>query len=361
LTASTGTSPHTIAVHQVVQMLLGVKEESARATLLSKAGISPALLESDLSRVTQAQFARLMAALLRHHRDEFWGLGSQPLPLGTFASCSRMLVGQRKLGEALRAGLRYYHALLPDFVPRLVVQSGVAYVRLSPKRAMNARQVYAVRVFMFLGYGVMCWLAARRIPVNEVVYPDHETLHRSDASRLFQASIHLSDGEWGFRFDAKWLDLPVVQNLESVEAFLQQAPACLLVKYRDQASLTERIRRMLRRYLTEEMPSLEVISQMLATTPQTLRRRLQREGQGYQLIKDALRRDVAVEYLTQTNLPLLDVAAKVGFSEASTFHRAFKGWTGLTPGAYRQAHNEPVKYVALSQPLFCVGAALPPP
>jgi AraC-like DNA-binding protein len=31
----------------------------------------------------------------------------------------------------------------------------------------------------------------------------------------------------------------------------------------------------------------------------------------------------------------------VGFSEASTFHRAFKGWTGLTPGAYRQAHNEP--------------------
>ena len=69
---------------------------------------------------------------------------------------------------------------------------------------------------------------------------------------------------------------------------------------------------------------------------------------------------MAVEYLTQTNLPLLEVAAKVGFSEASTFHRAFKGWTGLTPGAYRQAHNEPVKHVALSQPLFCVGATRPP-
>ena len=341
-------SPHTIAVHQVLQMLLGVKDEEDRAVLLARAGISQALLESELSRVTQAQFARLMSALLRHHRDEFWGLGSGPLPLGTFASCCRMLVGQRKLGEALRAGLRYYHALLPDFVPRLVVQSGVAYVRLSPKQALSARQVYAVRVFMFLGYGVMCWLAARRIPVNEVVYPDHETMRRSDASRLFQASIRIStDGEWGFRFDAKWLDLPVVQNLESVEEFLQQAPACLLVKYRDQASMTERIRRMLRRYLTEEMPSLEDISQMLATTPQTLRRRLQREGQGYQLIKDALRRDVAVEFLTQTDLPLLEVAAKVGFSEASTFHRAFKGWTGLTPGAYRQAHNEPGESKAL--------------
>ena len=50
-----------------------------------------------------------------------------------------------------------------------------------------------------------------------------------------------------------------------------------------------------------------------------------REGQGYQLIQDALRRDVAVQYLNQTELSLPEVAAKVGFWEASTFHPAFKG------------------------------------
>lgn len=332
---------HTIAVYQVVQMLLAVQGEDARAAVLRRAGIAPALLESPLARVTQTQFARLMSALARHHRDEFLGLSSTPLPLGSFAMACRMLVGHRKLGDAVRAGLRFYHALLPDFVPRLVVNQGVAYLRISPRHALDDRQDYAVRVFMFLSYGVMCWLAARRIPVDAVVYQDSDVTRRSDASRLFQATIHLVAGEWGYRFDAKWLDLPVVQSLESVETFLREAPACLLVKYRDQASLTERIRRMLRRYLAEEMPSLEAVSDMLATTPQTLRRRLQREGQGYQMIKDALRRDVAVEYLTQSDLPLLEVAARVGFSEPSTFHRAFKGWTGLTPGAYRQAHNEP--------------------
>ncbi len=40
------------------------------------------------------------------------------------------------------------------------------------------------------------------------------------------------------------------------------------------------------------------------------------------MIKDVLRRDVAVEYLTQSDLFLLEVAARVGVSEASTFHRA---------------------------------------
>ena len=56
----------------------------------------------------------------------------------------------------------------------------------------------------------------------------------------------------------------------------------------------------------------------------------------------SFRRDVAVELLTQSDFPLLEVAYRVGFSETSTFHCALKGWTGLRPGAYRQARNEPV-------------------
>ena len=60
----------------------------------------------------------------------------------------------------------------------------------------------------------------------------------------------------------------------------------------------------------------------------------------------ALRCEVAVEYLTQSDLPLPEVAARVAFSEASTFHRAFKSWTVLTPEAYLQVHNEPVEHVA---------------
>ena len=335
------TTQHTIAIQQVQQMLLAVEDHAGRDAVLRRAGISPALLGSPLARVTQGQFARLMNTLARHHRDEYWGLTSRPLPLGSFAICCRMLVGHRRLEDAIRAGLRYYHGLLHDFVPRLQVEGDVAYLRMTPRHALDARQDYAVRVFMFLSYGVICWLAARRIPVQQVVYHDGAVARRSEASRLFQAPIHLREGEWGFRFDAAWLDLPVVQSSESVDSFLRSAPGSLLVKYRDQASYTERIRRMLRRYLAEEMPSLEAVSEMLATTPQTLRRRLQREGQGFQMIKDGLRRDVAVQYLTQSELPLLEVAARVGFSEASTFHRAFKTWTGLTPSAYRQAHHEP--------------------
>ena len=158
----------------------------------------------------------------------------------------------------------------------------------------------------------------------------------SDSSRVYQAPIRHGAPHIGFSFEARWLALPVVQNPQSLREFLARAPANLLIRYRDTGSVSERLRRLLSRRLDAELPSLEVASQWLAMTPQTLRRRLAEEGHGYQALKDALRRDTAIEYLARPELTLIDIAQRLGFSEPSTFHRAFKKWCGVAPGEYRQ-------------------------
>jgi AraC-like DNA-binding protein len=127
-----------------------------------------------------------------------------------------------------------------------------------------------------------------------------------------------------------------VQTPQSFREFMLQVPTALVVRYRDQSSLGERIRRRLWHHLSGELPSLETMSESLAMTPQTVRRRLREEGLGYQSLKDNLRRDAAIEYLGNPELTLDGIARQLGFSEASTFHRAFKGWTGMAPGIYRQ-------------------------
>jgi AraC-like DNA-binding protein len=333
---------HTVPIPQVSQILQGARLRGIDTdTILQRAGIAPALLDSPLSRVTQGQYASLILLLRRVTRDELWGLCRHPLKLGSFAHCCRLLVHCQTLGEALRSGFQFYHLMLQDFVPRLALEQGVVSVRLASRGARDQRQSYAERSFCFFSYGLACWLVARRIPLLDVIYPEADSGYLTDAGRLFQAPVRFGQKQFGFHFEARWLDLPVVQNAQSLQEFLQQAPASLLVKYRDQTRLTERIRRLLRRHLAAELPSLEVVSQSLAMTPQTLRRRLLAEGQGYQTIKDDLRRDVAIEYLAQPQLTLPEIAVRLGFSEASTFHRAFKGWTGLSPGVYRQTRLPP--------------------
>lgn len=331
---------HTIAIVQVVQILQGAKIRGLDCDrVLRRAGIAPALLESPLSRVTQTQYARLIFSLCRLTNDELWGLCEHPLPLGSFAIGCQLLVHQKTLGEAMQIGARYYHQQLHDFVPRLQIANGVASFRLTEAKAGSAGLNYAQRAYMFFSFGLACWLVGRRIPLLEVIYPESKDsavgLPR-EASRLFQAPVRFESAWMGYRFDSRWLDLPIVQTQVSAQEFMRLAPHSLLIKYRDQTSLTERIRRLLRRNLTQNPLSLEEVSSALAMTPQTLRRRLQCEGQGYQMIKDSLRRDVAVEYLSRPELTLMDIANRLGFSEASTFHRAFKVWTGLAPGIYRQ-------------------------
>ncbi len=331
---------HTIAIQQVEQILLGAHHRGVPVEpLLRRAGIPPSLLDSPLSRVTQAQYAQLIIVLSRSMRDELWGLCERPLPLGSFALGCRLLVDCATLGEALRTGVRYFRLLAGDFVPRLQQQHGLAQLSLMARRPRGLALAFAERTFVFFAYGLACWLVARRIPLLGVDYPATDLHPHTDAVLLFQAPVRDGQPCTGWRFDARWLDLPVVQSRQSLAELLRVAPAELLVKYRDHSNLTERIRRILRRRLHEELPTLEEIGQQLAMTPQTLRRRLHDEGQGFRSIRDDLRRDAAIEYLSRPDLTLPAIATLLGFSEASTFHRAFKHWTGVAPGEYRHTHR----------------------
>ncbi|HVR55103.1 MAG TPA: AraC family transcriptional regulator [Pseudorhodoferax sp.] len=330
-------NPHTIAIQQVQQLLYGAQHRGLDTpALLRRAGIAPALLDAPLSRVTQAQCAALIAVLRHHLRDELWGLCRHPLPPGSFALGCELMADTRTLGEALARGLRYYRLLLRDFVPRLQLQGGVATLALTGGDRSAPGPAFAERAFSFLAYGWVCWLVARRVPLLSVDYPDSVLARSMDTTTLLQAPVVYGQPYTGWRFEARWLQLPVVQNQDSLRDFLREAPAQLLVRFRDRTRVTERIRSLFRKHLAGETPTLEEVSEQLALTPQTLRRRLREEAQTFRGIKEDLRRDAAIEYLARTELTLPEIAARLGYSEASTFHRAFKHWTGLAPGAYRQ-------------------------
>jgi AraC-like DNA-binding protein len=49
-----------------------------------------------------------------------------------------------------------------------------------------------------------------------------------------------------------------------------------------------------------------------------------------------LRRDLAISYLSHSRRSVVDIALELGFSERSAFHRAFRKWTGASPGEFRR-------------------------
>jgi AraC-like DNA-binding protein len=103
-----------------------------------------------------------------------------------------------------------------------------------------------------------------------------------------------------------------------------------------EASLGDRVRTLVMGQLRGGDPSIAAISAMLHMSERSLQRKLAAEGGSFDAIVDALRAELARRYLEDRRIAIAEVAFLLGYSEPSAFHRAFKRWTGKTPGEHRK-------------------------
>lgn len=84
-------------------------------------------------------------------------------------------------------------------------------------------------------------------------------------------------------------------------------------------------------------PGLECLAAQCCIAPRTLKRRLASHGLSFQDLLDQLRSAHALRLLAQPELSVEKIAEQVGYSSPANFHRAFRRWTGSSPGAFRDA------------------------
>jgi AraC-like DNA-binding protein len=96
------------------------------------------------------------------------------------------------------------------------------------------------------------------------------------------------------------------------------------------------VRDAIRAALREGAPQAGDVARGLHVSLRTLQRRLTEHGTSFQDEVDAVRRELAFGYLKDAHLGVSDVAFLLGYAELSTFDRAFKRWTGMTPRVWRE-------------------------
>ncbi len=85
--------------------------------------------------------------------------------------------------------------------------------------------------------------------------------------------------------------------------------------------------------------SLAQVARALGLSPRTLKRRLADEASSFSALLEEARRDRALLLLRDPELPLDQLAERLGYSDVANFTRAFRRWTGTTPGAFRRARG----------------------
>ncbi|KRB86138.1 hypothetical protein ASE00_05220 [Sphingomonas sp. Root710] len=272
--------------------------------------------------------------------DEFHALTKQRLPVGTFATGARIMLGFSHLEDALKQMMRFFEMFHGGFRWKLEAVGEVASLSVQIDAAGMTDSLPAEEVLIVAFHMCLCWYAGRTVPLLwlSTVCRDHPAL--IDDRRYFIRSYAKLDSVTAIHFPRSCLGWPVrARNSErpisdairfSLGNVWNEDSASFLPK--DSVATAALVRSIL---ADDPTSSVETISSRLDMSPMSLWRALRREGVNFQQLRRSCLSDLAVARLQYGIAHTEDVAEDLGFSDARSFRRFMRSATGFSPAQIR--------------------------
>ena len=231
------------------------------------------------------------------------------------------------------------HNLLTQTIALSVTEhQGIARLQLDEHRPLGGLQEFCVVSVLRNALGVACWLTDSRISLQRTTLRFKAPAHQSSYRVLFDGPTQFDATHNGLQFDAGYLNLPIRRDETALQHMLDRALLLTVRPYRRDRLLVEKVRQTLAQH-PEHSRNADDLAAWLNMSARTLHRQLKEEGATLQELKDAVRREVAIQQLQRTPRPIKQIAQAAGFQNEKSFIRAFKSWTGQSPEAFRQQHR----------------------
>lgn len=342
-----GTATHaafTMTVRMVEIVAQGLRAAGVEIEpVLARVGLESLDLQDPDARISHDQGLRLMDAAVEATGDEAFGLhaGAHYQPGShtvEFLACN-----SSTLGECLQRVCRYYQLGVDAANPSLEVEGKNAVWRFRMRGGLPIPRTLAE---MIIGVGMTAIRQWTSVDADRPEY--HFTFSRpADIEPYVEtlgSRLAFDSDDNAVIFPARALDTPLLTANSDLCRILESHAEQLLADHPAGDGFVAQVRETLASELQGGNPQAGHLARRLGMSPRNLRRQLQQHGTSHHELLEELRRGLAHRYLTERNLAIDEVALMLGYSESSTFHRAFKRWTGLTPVEYkRQKPSEQVK------------------
>lgn len=301
--------------------------------LAARAGIDPAALGPD-ARVPRAALSRLWELAVEATGDPAFGLeASRYVAQTTFHALGYAVLASMTLRDAFERIIRY-RRLIGDVLDLRLIEAGDRYrfqIDVSahpgvPFQAVDAIAAICVRQARLLRAPRPCdplaVTFARPAPVDLEPY-----------RRTFRVPVRFAEPVNALDYARA----DVEERLPAGNAELARANDEVLVRYLarlDASRLSSRVQQALLDALPVGAPSKAAVARTLGMSARNLQRHLADEGTSFKALLTEARVSLARHYVAEGRLTVTEVAFVLGFADTSTFSRAFKRWTGMSPRDY---------------------------
>jgi len=303
--------------------------------LLRDASIDLSMFERSHGPVDLTIAERLMRAAFGVTPEPGLGLhfGSKA-PMQTLGMLGEVLTHSPTLRAAIGELSAYMPLVFPMSRFRLLEEGDRAFLIYEPPFADSS----AARFCTELAFSFAIRIGAQLVPSSQAleVRVRHAAPHYFERyGKVMGCPVRFDAPRSEIVFPRAALDAPQPFVDEALWRLLKRRADELLVQERARELLHERVKQVLRHEVDLGSVNPCNIARRLGVSPRSLRRRLGDEGHSLSALADQVRRELALSELSNPEIPIKRIADRVGFSEVSAFHRAFKRWTGVTPARYR--------------------------
>lgn len=253
------------------------------------------------------------------------------LPLYRGQVLEYLFLSSATFGEGLDRS-RGYQRLLSDALQISHVHEGdtVLLTWTTPTQIRHLAECVMVGLLNFFRH-----MSDGEFRPMEVSFRHTEGARQSEYEQLLNCPVVFGAPHESVLFDAAVLAHPSSHAEPELLRLHEQAASARVAELEKQ-DLVRQVARVIGESLEEGGPSLEDVAERLGMRPRALRSRLAEASTSFNEIVNGYRSRLARRLLARTQVSIDEIVYLTGFSEPSTFYRAFRRWTGETPVEYRK-------------------------
>ncbi|MCA9622130.1 MAG: AraC family transcriptional regulator [Myxococcales bacterium] len=322
----------------ITQMLLAAASHAGmpRATILAEAGLSERVLANADGRIGLSAHRAVGEAIIRRAAGQnLVALVAEMASPSAFGVVGKLLQNSADLRAALTAMGRYQQLVIDGLRVgfRLDEASAVLVARVPAfieELHHPLLAVFAVLIVIGRQLTGVSW-APRAVTFNLEAQPgDLRALEP-----IYGVAPRFGANEHAIHLDPATLRLPIVGARPEREAMFRVYADSLMAELHLEQGLRADVCQALVTSLSDGVTRQDRIAKQLGMSARTLSRRLKQQGTSFGELLDRVRNEMSQQYLRDPSLSVHEVSFLLGYTEPSTFFRAFKRWTGTTPAAWR--------------------------
>jgi len=304
------------------------------AALAERAGVPPEAIARADGRAPVSATGRLWRRAVAETGDPAFGVfASRFMTFPTFQALGVAVLASASVKDAFHRLVRYSR-IISDAAEYRLEDAGDRYrlfLDVAPAARLEDESVDAI---MSLAVRTI-----RALYSDRSVGPLRVALRRPEPPsteayrKFFRAPVTFAAARNVLELSRELVEAPLPSGQAELARHSDQVMSRALLQI-DPQNLAQRVRGIVLDHLVDGEPTQASVARKLGVGLRTLQRRLAEEETSFADIVTQTRRDLAIGYLGEQGWSVTEVAFSLGFADVSSFSRAFRRWTGVSPSQY---------------------------